>query len=123
MRLKKPFVIVDNKNPDEIKEIPTSKGIIRCYETDSFEVTNVCHHCGRFLSRDSEKKPDFLLQKHSVELWGIVKGIKWHTSHCKTHAHHLPYAPLKILIFPGFIITMVGIGLLFRVISTATQLT
>ena len=109
-----PFVILDHGKSAE-KLLDDVENKVRCYETDTFEVTNVCHHTGRYLSNLSEVKPN-LLQDHSLEFAGLLKGHEAHAAHSRSFAHFLPFSPLKVLVIPGAILTVWGTVLLLNIL-------
>lgn len=115
------FIMLDNVKPDNETNLSQPLKHVRCYQTSTPKVTNVCHHCGRFLSLASDVKPR-IYQNHTLELTPMLRAQEAQAVHCKTHAHYLPYSPLKILIIPGLLL-MSGSGyLLWRVFLRAYDL-
>lgn len=112
----KAYTVFNDIKPEEETLLPDTHSKVSCYKTDSFKVISVCHHCGRFLSGKSEFEPA-IYQDSSLELAGILRGSDAKATHCQTHAHFLPYSPLKVLILPGILVSIFGGSWLFRLFS------
>ncbi|MCB0209260.1 MAG: hypothetical protein KDJ52_08015 [Anaerolineae bacterium] len=108
----KVYTVFNDIKPEEESLLSDDHSKVSCYKTDSFKVTNICHHCGRFLSRKSEFG-SAIYQDPSLELARILRGGNAKAAHCQTHAHFLPYSPRKVLILPGVLVSIFGGGWLF----------
>ena len=114
-----PYVTI-KMQPDKTYTRPDSRSLVRCYKTGSSKVESICHHSGRFLSKEAEVTPAFY-QDSSLEFVPMLLGKEAEGAHSKGFQHFMPFSPLKILIVPGTILLLWGVIWLSTAISYISQ--